>query len=174
MTKGTPMRTLLLTCAIALTLSPVWGERTRIGGSSPGTLSVDTIGERTAASGVTIDGALIKDSIVTFQQQWVDFTGAGAETMTAAESKFGFITVDTAKTINLVAAPVAGMTFTILVTADVVVTIDGAGEDVWMDGSTDSSDPEDIVNSGSAGECISLFWDGTAWRAHHVEGSWTI
>jgi len=34
MTKGTPMRTLLLTCAIALTLSPVWGERTRIAGST--------------------------------------------------------------------------------------------------------------------------------------------
>ena len=109
-------------------------------------------------------------------QRHVDFTGAGTETMITAESKFGFITVDTAKTINLVAPSglVVGMTVTILVTADVVVTIDGNGSNVWMDGTTDSSDPEDIVNSGSAGECISLFWDGTAWRAHHVEGSWTI
>ena len=109
-------------------------------------------------------------------QRHVDFTGAGTETMITAESKFGFITVDTAKTINLIASSdlVVGMTVTILVTADVVVTIDGNGSNVWMDGTTDSSDPEDIVNSGSAGECISLFWDGTAWRAHHVEGSWTI
>ena len=125
-------------------------------------------------SGLAVFGTSPTLSAPYIEQQWVDYTGAGAETMTAAESKFGFITVDTAKTINLVGSPVAGMTFTILVTADVVVTIDGAGEDVWMDGSTDSSDPEDIVNSGSAGECISLFWDGTAWRAHHVEGSWTI
>ena len=101
---------------------------------------------------------------------------AAGHTNTVAESKGSFITQSTANTIQLVdSGRVTGMQVTILVTANVVVPIidgdgDAAADLIWKDG----SDGDAITNSGSAGECISLIFDGTKWRAIHIEGSWVL
>ena len=127
-------------------------------------------------SGLAVFGTSPTLSAPYIERQHVALTGSSSPVeLTVAQSNFGFITADTARTIELTGSPARGMTLTILVTADVVITIDGNGKDLWMDGTTDT-DPAEIVNSGSAGECISLFYDEdtTEWRAFHVEGSWTI
>ena len=101
---------------------------------------------------------------------------AAGHTNTVAESKGSFITQSTANTIQLVdSGRVTGMQVTILVTANVVVPIidgdgDAAADLIWKDG----SDGDAITNSGSAGECITLIFDGTKWRAIHIEGSWVL
>ena len=96
----------------------------------------------------------------------------GVETLTIAEAKGSFITMNASNTINLPASATAGMEVTILVIADVAVTIadNAAGDLIWKDGSTDTS----IVCSGSAGECITLTFVGSLWYAHTIEGSWIL
>ena len=100
-------------------------------------------------------------------------TGAGPHTLTAAECKSSFVTNDTASTINLSDAPTTGMWLTILVIADVAVAIDDNDVGavlIWKDGASGST----LTCSGSSGESVTLFWDGTKWRAILIEGSWTL
>ena len=87
--------------------------------------------------------------------------------------KSSFVTNDTASTINLSDAPTTGMWLTILVIADVAVAIDDNDVGavlIWKDGSSGST----LTCSGSSGESVTLFWDGTKWRAILIEGSWTL
>ena len=147
------------------------GAQTINGSSEDGLHFIDVGDTRIDASITDTDGNFhLGIGYVVAERQVVVATGA--KTLSTAEAMGGFITMNASNTINLPATATAGMEVTILVIADVAVTIadNAAGDLIWKDGSTDTS----IVCSGSAGECITLTFVGSLWYAHTIEGSWIL
>lgn len=122
-----------------------------------GSLLVDAISEKTAGSGVTVDGVLVKDNTLTSRKEKVEPSSDSTYQLTAADSGKVFL-FDRATGINytLPLAPELGLTYKFMTTVSVTsnnYVIEGSASDLLI-GSLIMNDTD------SSGAVVALSPDG--------------
>ncbi len=147
---------------------------------SGSTIATNTIAETTAASGVTIDGVLVKDNTLTAWRAAVSSKSANY-TVTTADSGTVFV-AGAADLVFTLPATASGLRYRFVLASAGLSTgtglsISPAAADKIMGNGFTSADNKDAVLAGSGdreGDCIEVVGDGAdGWYITSVIGTWT-